>query len=405
MDVQELRHHFPILSRTVGGRDVVYFDNAATSQRPDTVDECQKTINAFHNANIHRAVHTLSAEMTDLYEMGRESARKFINAESRENIILTGGTTAGINLVANTFCPTFMKEGDEILISEGEHHSNMVPWMIQAGMHHLKISYIPVDASGHWDMETCRKRLSGGRVKMVAVAHVSNVLGIINPIEELIREAHKTGACVLIDGAQGIVHTDVDVKKLDCDFYVFSGHKIYSATGIGVLYGKKDCLESLPPWFGGGEMVDVVTYDTFTAAPLPLKFEAGTPNFVGAATLTPALEMASAMKSAEIEKNTLEMTEYLSSSLQAVEGLHLYGTGDGKVPVFSFSVEHCHHEDIAILLDKMGIEVRSGLMCAEPVIGRFGQSGLVRVSLAPYNTMEECEYFIKCLNKVLNMLS
>lgn len=405
MDVQGLRCHFPILSRTVGGRDVVYFDNAATSQRPDTVDECQKSINAFHNANIHRAVHTLSSEMTELYEKGREAARSIINAECRENVILTAGATSGINLVANTFCPTFLKEGDEILISEGEHHSNMIPWMIQARRLNLKISYIPIDESGHWDMETCRKKLSGGRVKLVAAAHVSNVLGLINPIEELIQEAHKVRARVLIDGAQGIVHTDVDVRKLDCDFYVFSGHKIYAATGIGVLYGKKECLESLPPWMGGGEMVDTVTYDSFTAALLPLKFEAGTPNFAGASTLVPALEMASAMKSEEIVKNLLEMTRYLSESLSTIDGLHVYGTGEGKVPVFSFSVDGAHHEDIAILLDKMGIAVRSGLMCAEPLIGKLGLSGLVRVSLAPYNTMEECEYFIRCLRKVLVMLS
>jgi len=405
MDVQQLRSRFPILNRQIGGREMVYFDNAATSQRPDSVIECVRVIDEMSNANIHRAVHTLSSEMTELYENGRETARKFINAAGREEVILTSGTTAGINLIANTFCPAFMRPGDEILISEGEHHSNMIPWMIQVEKFGLKLRYIPVDDTGHWDMDECRRILSEGRVRIVAAAHVSNVLGILNPVKELVSLAHQYGAQVLIDGAQGIVHSDADVRDIDCDYYVFSGHKIYAATGTGVLYGKKERLEALPPWMGGGEMVGTVTYGSFTTAPLPLKFEAGTPNFAGAATLAPALEMALAMKSPEIEANTRRMTDYLSSSLAAMEGLRIFGTGEGKVPVFSFSVEHCHHEDIAILLDKMGVAVRSGLMCAEPVIAKFGQTGLVRASLAPYNTMQECEYFIKSLKRAINMLS
>jgi len=405
MDVQEIRERFPILSREVGRRPVVYFDNAATSQRPDSVIECLRIINEYKNANIHRAVHTLSSEMTELYEKGREAARRYINALSREEVVLTSGTTAGINLIANTFCPEFLHPGDEILLTEGEHHSNMIPWMLQAQKLDLKLKYIPVTETGHWDMNECRRLLDSGRVKFVSAAHVSNVLGILNPVNELVAYSHKVGAKVLIDGAQGTVHSHVDVRSLDCDFYVFSGHKIYAATGIGVLYGKRELMEELPPWMGGGEMVGTVTYDTFTNAPLPLKFEAGTPNFAGAATLAPALDIAEGMKSPEIEKNIREMQEYLSFSLTAIEGLRIYGTGEGKVPVFSFSVEHCHHEDIAILLDKMGIAVRSGQMCAEPVITKFGQTGLVRVSLAPYNTLEECEYFIKCLKKAIKMLS
>lgn len=405
MDVSELRGCFPILGRAVGGRPVVYFDNAATSQRPDTVIECERRINEQTNANIHRAVHALSSEMTELYERGREAARRYINASEREEIILTSGTTDGINLIANSFCPTFLHPGDEILLTEGEHHSNMIPWMIQAQKLGLVPRYIPITDTGHWDMSECRRILSGGRVKLVAAAHISNVLGILNPIGELVYEAHKTGAKVLIDGAQGIVHSNVDVQSTDCDFYVFSGHKIYAATGTGVLYGKRELLESMPPWKGGGEMVGSVTYDSFTTAPLPLKFEAGTPNFSGASTLKPALDIAEVMKSSGIERNTREMVEFLSSSLAAIQGLRLYGEGQGKVPVFSFSVERCHHEDIAILLDKMGVAVRSGLMCAEPVIAKFGQTGLVRASLAPYNTMEECEYFIKSLKRALKMLS
>jgi len=405
MDVQEIRGRFPILKRKVGGRNMVYFDNAATSQRPDSVIECQRMIDQCSNANIHRAVHTLSSEMTNLYEKGREAARRFINAKGKEEIILTSGTTAGINLVANAFCSGFLHSGDEILLTEGEHHSNMIPWMIQAIKCGLRLRYIPVTDTGHWDMNECSRILAGGRVKFVAAAHVSNVLGILNPVEELVSEAHKAGAKILIDGAQGIVHSDVDVRVLDCDFYVFSGHKIYASTGTGVLYGKRDILEVMPPWMGGGEMVGTVTYDTFTTAPIPLKFEAGTPNFAGAATLAPALDIAEGMKSPGVVRNTREMLEYLSYSLTAIPGLRIYGTGEGKVPVFSFSVEHCHHEDIAILLDKMGIAVRSGQMCAEPVITKFGQTGLVRASLAPYNTLEECEYFIKCLKKAINMLS
>src|SRR5574344_527295 len=402
--IDEIRGQIPALHQNVYGKPLIYFDNAATSQKPQSVIDLVNMMNSGINANIHRAVHKLSADATELYEEGREAVREYINASAKEEVIFTSGTTASINLIAYTFSERFLKKGDVVVITECEHHSNIVPWQIVCQRKGAIIKVLPVDETGHWRMDELDNILSDGNVKLVAATHASNVLGIINPVEELICKSHRAGAQVLIDGAQGIVHGDVNVLKMDCDYYVFSGHKIYAATGTGILYGKRVLLEELPPWIGGGDMVDTVTFEKTTYAPLPLKFEAGTPNFIAAASYAPALRFAHLIHNEVLIKLEREKIDYLTQKLNQIEGLTLYGVGDGKIPLFSFVVEGAHHSDIAILLDKMGIAVRSGLMCAEPLIKRFGRSGMLRVSLAPYNTIEECEIFIEGLKKALKML-
>lgn len=402
-DLSQIRGEFPALEQKVYGKQLVYFDNAATAQKPRAVLDLIQRMNGGINANIHRAVHKLSAEATDLYEGGREAVRQYINAARREEVICTSGTTASINLVANTYGERFLSAGDVVLISECEHHSNIVPWQLLCERKGAELRVLPVDESGAWRMDLLDSLLDE-RVKIVSATHISNVLGLVNPVEELIRRAHAIGAVVLIDGAQGIVHQQVDVQKLDCDFYVFSGHKIYAATGIGILYGKEHLLEKMPPWMGGGDMVDTVTFAKTTYAPLPLKFEAGTPNFIGGATLAPALEFAKEVMSVNYIEEEKEKIDYLYQNLKAIDGLRLYGEGKGKIPVFSFSIEGAHHEDVALLLDKMGVAVRSGMMCAEPLMARFGKSGMLRASLAPYNTLQECEIFIAALHRAVSML-
>lgn len=402
--IENIRNQFPFLTNKVSGKELIYFDSAATSQRPQSVISAINEWNSFANANVHRAVHHLSACATDNYESGRESVRKFVNASKREEIIFTSGTTASINLLANTIGGVLLKEGEAVLITEGEHHSNIVPWQILTQRIGAKLIYLPVDESGQWDMEQLDTLFESENIKFVSAAHISNVLGLVNPIERLIQTAHKYGAKVHIDGAQGIVHQEVDVKKIDCDFYSFSGHKIYAATGIGVLYGKESLLDILPPWMAGGDMVDTVTFYKTTYAKLPLKFEAGTPNFIGGATFTPALEFARSVRCHQVEQNEIMMKEFLIKELTSIEGLEIYGMGENKSPVYSFSIDGIHHSDIAMLLDQMGIAVRSGLMCAEPLINKFGKTGLVRVSLAPYNTLQECEIFIDALNRAIRML-
>lgn len=402
----DIRGRFPFLKNTVdGSRPSVYFDNAATSQKPDTVIDLADRMFRGLNANVHRAVHRLGVEVTDLYEAGREAAREFVNAASREEIILTSGTTASINLLAYTFGERFISEGDVILLTEAEHHSNIVPWQMLALRKKARLMYLPVDERGVWRMDLLEGLMSSGRVRIVSAAHVSNVLGLVNPVGELVRTARKYGAYVHIDGAQGIVHSRVDVQALDCDFYSFSGHKVYAATGTGILYGKKGILEQLPPWMGGGDMVDTVTYGKTTYAPLPLKFEAGTQNVIGAATLAPALRFARSADTPEMEAYQRKIVEYMTDELHSVKGLRLYGDAPGKIPLFSFTVDGIHHSDIATLLDHFGFAVRSGLMCSEPLIGRFGQSGMVRASLLVYNTIEECSEFMAALRKAIRMLS
>ena len=407
MVVNEIRKQFPALSRKVYGKDLVYFDNAATSHRTQSVIDEWNRISAESNANIHRAVHRLADEATQAYEQARDAVQAFLNAESRQEIIFTSGTTAAVNLVAFCFGEAYVKEGDEVIVTEAEHHSNIVPWQMMCKRKGAVLKVLPVDDTGHLMVEKLDDLL-GERTKIMAVTHISNVLGIINPVEEIIRKCHDKGVPVLVDGAQGAVHCKVDVQKLDCDFYVFSGHKLYAATGTGVLYGKKKWLDAMPPYMGGGEMVGTVTFAETTYAPLPMKYEAGTQNFASAATLKPALEFINSLNDNELIKYNDAVRDYLLYFMMKDERIRLYGvpreSNAEKIPLFSFTVEGVHHEDLALILDKMGIAVRSGQMCAEPVMDRFGVTGMLRVSLAPYNPMEEAEYFVKCLNKAIDML-
>lgn len=405
--LQEIRDMFPALSRKVYGKDLVYLDNAATSQRPQAVIDLWNEITARSNANIHRAVHRLADEATQAYEGARDAVKQFINAEFREEVIMTSGTTASINLVAFSFGEAFVSEGDEVVVSAVEHHSNIVPWQLMCERKGAVLKVLPVDDDGHLMVE----KLSGlltDRTKIVAISHISNVLGIINPVKDIINICHSKGVPVLVDGAQGIVHCKVDVQDLDCDFYAFSGHKLYAATGTGVLYGKRKWLEAMPPYMGGGEMVGTVTFEKTTYAPLPMKFEAGTQNFASTATLKPAIDIANELINKELIDNIDSIRDYLLDFFHKDERICLYGvprgTIDEKIPLFSFSVKGVHHEDLALILDKMGVAVRSGQMCAEPLMDRFGVTGMLRVSFAPYNTMEEAEYFVKCLNKAIEML-
>ena len=405
--LQEIRDMFPALSRKVYGKDLVYLDNAATSQRPQAVIDLWNEITARSNANIHRAVHRLADEATQAYEGARDAVKQFINAEFREEVIMTSGTTASINLVAFSFGEAFVSEGDEVVVSAVEHHSNIVPWQLMCERKGAVLKVLPVDDDGHLMVE----KLSGlltDRTKIVAISHISNVLGIINPVKDIINICHSKGVPVLVDGAQGIVHCKVDVQDLDCDFYAFSGHKLYAATGTGVLYGKRKWLEAMPPYMGGGEMVGTVTFEKTTYAPLPMKFEAGTQNFASTATLKPAIDIANELINKELISNIDSIRDYLLDFFHKDERICLYGvprgTIDEKIPLFSFSVKGVHHEDLALILDKMGVAVRSGQMCAEPLMDRFGVTGMLRVSFAPYNTMEEAEYFVKCLNRAIEML-
>ena len=405
--VSEIRNLFPALSRKVYGKELVYLDNAATSQRPQAVLDKWQEISAYSNANIHRAVHRLADEATQAYEQARDAVKDFINAGSREEIVFTSGTTAAVNLVAFCFGEAFVNEGDEVIVTEAEHHSNIVPWQMMCQRKKAVLKVLPVDDNGHLMIE----KLSGlitERTRIMAVTHISNVLGLVNPVRDIISECHSRGVAVLVDGAQGIVHCDVDVKDLDCDFYVFSGHKLYAATGVGVLYGKSKWLDAMPPYMGGGEMVGNVSFEDTTYAPLPLKFEAGSQNFASVATLKPAIEIYNLLNNSELVKYSNKVRDYVLDVLRQDERIVLYGvprgTNDEKIGLFSFSVKGVHHEDLALILDKMGIAVRSGQMCAEPLMDRMGVTGMLRASFAPYNTMEEAEYFVKCLNKAIEML-
>ena len=407
MVVNEIRKQFPALSRKVYGKDLVYFDNAATSHRTQSVIDEWNRISAESNANIHRAVHRLADEATQAYEQARDAVQAFLNAESRQEIVFTSGTTAAVNLVAFCFGEAYVKEGDEVIVTEAEHHSNIVPWQMMCRRKGAVLKVIPVDDDGHLMLEKLDGLLNE-KTKILAVTHISNVLGIVNPVQEIIRICHSKGVPVLVDGAQGAVHCKVDVQELDCDFYVFSGHKLYAATGTGVLYGKRKWLDAMPPYMGGGEMVGNVSFKETTYAPLPMKFEAGTQNFASTATLKQALEFVNSLNNNELIKYNDIIRDYLLDYFRNDSRIRLFGvprgTSDEKIPLFSFVVEGVHHEDLALILDKMGIAVRSGQMCAEPLMDRFGVTGMLRVSLAPYNTLEEAEYFISSLNKAIDML-
>ncbi len=403
-NIEKIREQFPALKQRVNNRDLVYFDNGATAQKPIRVISLINEMNSGVNGNIHRAVHELSARSTALYEESRDVVKSFINAGDRGEIIFTSGTTASINLVANSYTSTFINKGDVILLTEAEHHSNLVPWQMACKRSGAQLRFIPVDEQGHWRMDLLDELLDK-KVKFVSAAHISNVLGIVNPIKVLIEKAHSVGAKILIDGAQGIVHSKVDVKELDCDYYVFSGHKLYGPTGTGILYGKRDLLEEMVPWMGGGDMVGSVSLEEFSFAELPLKFEAGTPNFIGAAALGEAIKFLNSIDKGFIDKHEKDIISFITTELSKINGIRIYGSGENKIPLFSFNIEGIHPSDLATLLNKMGVAVRSGMMCCEPLMSRYGVTGMIRASLAVYNTMKEAEIFIESTKKGISMLS
>ena len=407
MNVKEIREQFPILATKVYGKPLVYLDNAATSQRPVPVVQEWNRLTQSANANIHRAVHQLAGQATEAYESTRDYVKEYLNAASREEIVFTSGATAAINLVAFSFGEAFVHEGDEIIVSTAEHHSNIVPWQMLCERKKAVLKVLDIQENGTLAVEQLEKLLSP-RTRIAAITHISNVLGIVNPIREMVEICHGKGVPVLVDGAQGIVHSQVDVQALDCDFYVFSGHKVYAATGTGVLYGKKKWLDAMPPYMGGGEMIATVRFSGTTYAPLPEKFEAGTQNFNAVPTLIPALKWQSRIISdRETIENQRNITEFCYKYLTSNPLITLYGqpaNPDRKIPLFSFAVKGAHHEDLALILDKMGVALRSGQMCAEPLMDRLGVTGLLRASFAPYNTMEEAEYFVNALEKAIKML-
>ncbi len=404
--IEKIRQDFPELGEQVYGKALVYLDNAATAQRPLSVISKWTEMSEKYNANLHRAVHRIADLATSEYESTRDAVQKYLNAEFREEIIFTSGATASLNLVAFSFGEAFVREGDEIIVGEAEHHSNIVPWQLLCERKKAILKVLPFDDSGHLRVDLLSGLLTP-KTKLVCVAHISNVLGLLNPVKEIVNICHSNNCAVLVDGAQGIVHERVDVRDLGCDFYAFSGHKVYAAPGTGVLYGRRALLEQMPPYMGGGEMIGTVRWSGSTWAPLPQKFEAGTQNIAGTPTLRPALEMAEALRSEAVEAETKAIKELILNKLQSDPRIHLYGvpeTLEEKIPLFSFSVEHVHHEDLALILDKMGIAVRSGQMCAEPLMDRFGVTGMLRVSFAPYNTVQEAEYFIASLDRAIKML-
>ena len=403
--VEEIRKQFPALSAQVYGKPLVYLDNAATAMRPQSVVDTWSQSVLAGNANIHRAVHYLAGVATEAYEGARDCVQAFINASSREEIVFTSGATAAVNLVAFSFGEAFIGEGDEIIVSTAEHHSNIVPWQLLCERKKAVLKVLDIRENGTLAVEQLEKLLSE-RTKIVAISHISNVLGLVNPVREIAQICHAHGVPVLVDGAQGIVHEPVDVQALDCDVYVFSGHKLYAATGTGVLYGKRKWLDSMPPYMGGGEMIKSVSFAQTTFAPLPEKFEAGTQNFNGAPTLVPAIRFVQEARANEaVQAEQAAITEYVYAKLTEDERITLYGTSlEQKIPLFSFAVKGAHHEDLALIMDKMGVALRSGQMCAEPLMDRLGVTGLLRASFGPYNTLAEAEYFIKCLDKAINML-
>lgn len=406
MLVEEVRKQFPILDEKVYGRQLVYLDNAATSQRPLSVVDKWNDLTLKSNANIHRAVHALASAATDEFETTRDVVKEFINARFREEIIFTSGTTNSLNLLAFSFGEAFIGEGDEILILQSEHHSDIVPWQMMCQRKGAEVKMIPVDASGHIDLDNLA-RIVNSKTRLACIAQISNVLGLKNPVKDIVNICHSKGCMVSLDGAQGVAHSVVDVQDLDCDFYSFSGHKMFAAPGTGVLYGKRELLEKMPPYMGGGEMIESVSFEKTTYAPLPEKFEAGTQNIAGIPTLKPAIELIRELRCEEIEAEQKRIVEYMLDAIASDPRITLYGvpaTPDEKIALFSFSVEGVHHEDLALILDKMGVAVRSGQMCAEPIMDRFGVTGMLRASFAQYNTLDEAVTFMTCLNKAIDML-
>ena len=402
-DVEQLRELFPILKRKVKGKDLVYFDNAATSQKPQSVVDAISNYYSTYNANIHRGLHTLADEATAAYEESRVSVKQFIGASTHEEIIFTKGTTEGINLVASSWGRANLNPGDEIIISTLEHHSNIVPWQMIAEERGASIKVIPIDDNGVLDINAFKKLLNE-KTKIVSIIHVSNALGVINPVEEIISLAHLNGTLVMLDGAQSVVHLDIDVQKLDCDFMVFSGHKIYGPTGVGVLYGKKALLEAMPPYQGGGEMIKEVTFEKTTYNELPFKFEAGTPNIADVIALKTAIDFINAEGKPRMRAYEETLLVYATDKLKSIEGLKIIGDVPNKVSVISFIIDGVHPQDLAILLDNQGIAVRTGHHCAQPLMKRLGIVGTTRASFAPYNTIAEIDILVSALHKALKML-
>ena len=401
-NIQKVRDDFPILSRTVYDRPLVYLDNAATTQKPLCVLDAMRDEYLNVNANVHRGVHYLSQQATDLHEAARETVRRFINAPKTEEIIFTRGTTESINLVVSSFCEEFMGEGDEVIVSVMEHHSNIVPWQLQAAKRGIALKVIPIDDSGNLLMDEYEKLFSD-RTKIVSVAHVSNTLGTVNPVKDIVRIAHEHGVPVMVDGAQSTPHFKVDVQDLDCDFFAFSGHKIYGPTGVGVLYGKEDWLDRLPPYQGGGEMIESVSFERTVFERLPFKFEAGTPDYVATHGLATALNYVSALGMDNIAAHERELTAYCMEQMQTIPGIRLFGTTPDKDAVVSFLVGDNHHLDMGTMHDRLGIAVRTGHHCAQPVMDRLGVQGVVRASFALYNTKEEIDALVSGVKRVATM--
>ena len=404
MDIIKMRADFPILSREVYGKPLVYFDNAATSQKPQCVIDKIAEMYTTVNSNVHRGVHYLSQAATDEHEAARKTVQKFINAVSPNEIVFTRGATESINLVASSFCHKFCKEGDEILITAMEHHSNIVPWQLQAEELGLKIKVAPINDEGELLIDELEKLISNN-TKLIAVTHISNVLGSINPIDKIIEIAHSYNVPILIDAAQSVQHAKVDVQKLDCDFLVFSSHKVYGPTGVGVLYGKEKWLNELPPYQGGGEMIENVSFEKTTFNHLPFKFEAGTPDFVGTAALAAALNYVTSIGLDNIASHEDELLRYATEKMSTIPGMRIIGTAKNKSSVISFLIDNIHPYDIGTLLDKMGIAVRTGHHCAEPLMKELGIDGTVRASFAFYNTKEEVDIFLSGLKRIVAMFS
>ena len=402
-DINKIRADFPILSRTVNNRPLVYFDSGATAQKPTAVIEKVNEIMRHYNANIHRGVHHLSGRMTDMYEQARERVRQFIGAEHREEVVFTSGATASINLVAYAWSERFLKAGDNIVVSEMEHHSNIVPWQLAALRHGAELRVLPFDERGELCMEQLDS-LIDERTRLVAVTEASNTLGTCPDLDPIIAKAHAVGAVVMVDGCQGIVHGGGRVAERGYDFYALSGHKLYAPTGIGVLYGRKELLEAMPPFMGGGDMVDKVTFAKTTYAPLPLKYEAGTSNFIGAVALGTAIDYVDSIGMAAIEEHEQMLLKVATERLEQIEGLRIYGKAERKCPLVSFTVEGTHPYDVGMILDKLGIAIRTGHHCAEPVMTHFGVSGMCRASIGMYNTLEEVDILAKGIERAVMML-
>ena len=402
IDIAAVRRDFPILSRNVYNRPLIYLDNAATTQKPLCVLDAMREEYLNVNANVHRGVHYLSQQATDLHEAARERVRQFINARKTEEIIFTRGTTESINLVASSFCYDMMKAGDEVIVSEMEHHSNIVPWQLQATRQGIVVKVLPMNDNGELRMEALETMITE-KTKLISIAHVSNVLGTVNPVEEIIKTAHAHGVPVLVDGAQSAPHLKVDVTALDCDFYAFSGHKMYGPTGVGVLYGKEEWLDRLPPYQGGGEMIDRVSFDHTTFSQLPYKFEAGTPDYVATHGLATAIDYMEHIGMEKITTYERELTSYCMEKMSEIDGIRLFGTQKEKDAVVSFLVNDIHHLDMGTLLDRLGIAVRTGHHCAEPLMHRLGIQGTVRASFAFYNTKEEVDALVAGVKRVSQM--